>query len=211
MALVACPECRREVSTAAPACPHCGNPMTPAYAAPAQPQPPGSEQTLWRGSPSWVLSVGKLLRFLIVGIGLPLLIWWGLPKLPLPPIRVPLVSLICWLIAGVIILIRLVEFLIAYARVRTTSYIVTNQRVMIESGLATKSLADIDLRYIDDTTFRQSFFERLFGVGDVSIVSTDKVAPRYVLRAVPDPRAVRELVRAQAYQASQRQLFTRAT
>jgi len=33
MPLIACPECRREVSDAAPACPHCGNPNPSGYAA----------------------------------------------------------------------------------------------------------------------------------------------------------------------------------
>lgn len=28
MALIPCPECGREVSTQAPSCPHCGNPIT---------------------------------------------------------------------------------------------------------------------------------------------------------------------------------------
>lgn len=36
MALIPCPECQREISTLAPACPHCGTPLRP----PAPPQSP---------------------------------------------------------------------------------------------------------------------------------------------------------------------------
>ena len=75
----------------------------------------------------------------------------------------------------------------------------------------TKSVEDIDLRYIDDTQFRQSLIQRILGIGSVMIISSDKVAPTYTLRGIPDPRGIREMIRANAYQVSQRQLFTRAT
>jgi len=39
MALIPCPECKREISSAAPACPHCGFP-NPATAAPPVPAAP---------------------------------------------------------------------------------------------------------------------------------------------------------------------------
>jgi len=41
MALIACPECAREISDKAATCPHCGNPMNRAVVtAPAPPAPP---------------------------------------------------------------------------------------------------------------------------------------------------------------------------
>jgi len=40
MALISCPECGREISDKAPACPHCGVPLTTAVAAPAEPAAP---------------------------------------------------------------------------------------------------------------------------------------------------------------------------
>ena len=100
---------------------------------------------------------------------------------------------------------------IALARIRTTLYTVSNQRVIIETGLTTKSVEDIDLRYIDDSQFQQSFIARVLGIGNVTIISSDKTLPIYTLRGIRDPRGVRELIRANAYQVSQRQLFTRAT
>jgi uncharacterized membrane protein YdbT with pleckstrin-like domain len=97
------------------------------------------------------------------------------------------------------------------ARLKNTHYKVTNQRILVERGVLSKSLEEIDMRVVDDTEFRQSFLERLFGIGEVRIVSTDKVAPKIVLDGIHDPRNTRELIRATAYQASQRQLFTRST
>src|SRR5205823_14966422 len=99
----------------------------------------------------------------------------------------------------------------ALARIRSTHYKVTNQRILVERGVFSKSLEEIDTRSVDDTEFHQTFLERIFGIGEVWIVSTDKVAPRVVLHGIHEPRKTRELIRATAYQASQRQLFTRST
>lgn len=38
MSLIPCPECGREISTNAEACPHCGNPMRPASHTPTGPR-----------------------------------------------------------------------------------------------------------------------------------------------------------------------------
>lgn len=211
MALTTCPDCGHEVSTAAPACPHCGRPNGPVVAAP-QPQAQataatGAEQTLWHGSPSWLLLLGKIIWLALVAIALPTALhYWNTRFLPDPD-----VVRWAWIVIALVIVWRLIGVAIAYARIRSTLYTVTNQRVIIETGLAEKKVEDIDLRYIDETHFRQRLVERILGIGNVTIVSSDKVAPQYILRGIPDPRALRELIRARAYEVSQRQLFTRAT
>jgi len=74
-----------------------------------------------------------------------------------------------------------------------------------------KTVDEIDLRYIADSQFFQTFVERILGIGSVTLISSDANTPRYVLRSIKDPRGVRETVRAEAYQVSQRQVFTRST
>ena len=108
-------------------------------------------------------------------------------------------------------LVEAVRFFVALARLRSTLYTITNQRVMIERGLLTKALSEIDLRYIDDTQFFQSVTDRLLGIGNVTIISSDKSTPTYVLAGVRDPRNLREMIRSNSYQVSQRQIFTRST
>ena len=116
-----------------------------------------------------------------------------------------------WWITGLLALVEVVRFFLALAHLRSTLYTITNQRVMIEKGLLTKSLSEIDLRYIDDTQFFQGVIDRMLGVGNVTIVSSDKTTPVYVLQGVRDPRNLREMIRSNSYQVSQRQIFTRAT
>jgi len=88
-------------------------------------------------------------------------------------------------------------------------YTITSQRIIIESGVLSKAVREIDLRTIDDTQFFQSAMHRLLGIGDVMLVSADRTLPTFVLRDASDPRALRELIRSHAYRVSQRQLFTR--
>ena len=116
-----------------------------------------------------------------------------------------------WLVTLIILMIQFINFLVALLKRRSIVYTITNQRVMIEQGVLSKSLSEIDLRYIDETEFFQRFSERILGIGSVTLISSDKAFPTTTLRGIKDPRAVRELIRSHAYQVSQRQLFTRAT
>ena len=78
MPLVPCPDCGREVSISAPVCPQCGRPM--AAMAPQAAQAPGvsaKEETMWRGTPSWLLVFGKIIRAVIVAIVLPVIYYFG--------------------------------------------------------------------------------------------------------------------------------------
>jgi uncharacterized membrane protein YdbT with pleckstrin-like domain len=185
--------------------------------------PSGPEQTLWEGSPSLALAYGKILGlilramilivagYLIIGFGLPAII--GLS----PDIRAliePKATMISWVIVALLFVVMVpaaAALISAIAQIRTTHYKVTNQRILIERGVLSKSLQEIDMRSIDDTEFHQSLLERIFGVGELSIVFTDKTAQNAVLHGIRDPRSTRELIRATAYQLSQRQLFTRST
>ena len=119
--------------------------------------------------------------------------------------------LVILLAVAVTLLPSVAVLLLSIARIKSTHYKVTNQRILIESGIFSKSLEEVDMRSVDDVEFHQRFVERILGVGEVSIVSSDKIAPRLVMRGIRDPRSTRELIRANAYQASQRQFFTRST
>jgi uncharacterized membrane protein YdbT with pleckstrin-like domain len=212
MPVVTCPDCGRDVSTMAAACPHCGRPSSPtAYAAPAAAAAPVvAEETLWRGSPSWRVLLGKIVLIIVIAIVIPL----AASFLASHTNDLEMSSKITkfgWLITAAAVVWQIIHFLILMFRLQSTIYTITNQRVMIERGLLSKSLNEIDLRYIDDTQFFQSISDRLLGIGNVTLISSDKAFPTTVLHAIDKPRDIREMIRAHAYQVSQRQLFTRAT
>jgi membrane protein YdbS with pleckstrin-like domain len=233
MALVKCPECEQQVSTGATSCPHCGMVLTreaPAGSISAGgvafvpgAAPAGPEQILWEGGPSVALVYGKILRIVIRAVIL-YTIGYLILQYALPAIQTSSADLrafienngstLDWAIFGIltILLVPSVAALAtAIAQLKNTHYKVTNQRILVEHGVLSRTLEEIDMRSVDDIEFRQSFVERLFKIGAVWIVSTDKVAPKMMLHGIHDPRNTRELIRATAYQDSQRQLFTRST
>jgi membrane protein YdbS with pleckstrin-like domain len=209
--VITCPDCGRDVSTLAAACPHCGRP-SPAGTAPMPAASPAAmkEETLWRGNPSAKILLGQLLAIVVVLIVIPIVAHSIAANITDFEASSRAVR-VGWWLTSIIVILQLVWLFIALARLRSTMYTISNQRVMVEKGILSKSLGEIDLRYVDDTQFFQSLIARLLGIGNVTIVSSDKTTPVFVLQGVNDPRGVRELIRTQAYQVSQRQIFTRPT
>jgi hypothetical protein len=225
MALVACPECGKQVSSQAANCPHCGISLA-AAAAPrglglgaAPPAAPLAEQTLWEASPSLLLLLGETVATLLVVLAVILLVMLGLPAVlsALPnggrgtwvdPHKAPLVLTV---VLAVYLALRGSRMAVRAARLRSTRYRLTNQRLLVESGLLSRGMVEVDLRTVDDLVYRQGLVDRLLGIGSVGVVSSDRSSPRLQLLGVKDPRGTRELIRSQAYAATQRQLFTRST
>ncbi len=211
MPVITCPDCGKDVSTLATACPHCGHPFAPGSAAMAVPAAvPLAEETLWKGSPSWRVLIGKVVVMILAVIVIPAVAIFIASQTADLEMN-SRIKTIGWLLAAAIVLWQLIAFLIAMLRLQSTHYTVTNQRILIEQGMMSKSVNEIDLRSLDDTQFFQPFTERLLGIGNVTLVSSDKTLPVTVLHGIHNPRNVRETIRAAAYQVSQRQLFTRAT
>lgn len=210
MPVISCPDCNRDVSTLATACPHCGRP-SPAGTAPIGGAPPApvKEETLWQGTPSPTLLLGHIFGIVAVLVLVPLLTRFFASTMDegkgAGMIRFG------WIVTAIVFVLQAVAFFVAWMKLRSTMYRVTNQRVIVEQGIVNKRVDEIDLRYVDDSSFAQSLPNRILGIGNVTLMSSDKSSPNYVLHSVKDPRSVRELIRAEAYKNSQRQIFTRAT
>jgi uncharacterized membrane protein YdbT with pleckstrin-like domain len=211
MPVITCPDCGRDVSTMATACPHCGRP-SPAGMTPLGPTPvpPAREQTLWQGSPSATLLAGHILGIIAVLFAIPALAYFFANTMQ-DQTRSGGIKTFGLVATGILVTIQLLVLIVAWIQLRGTKYTITNQRVLVEQGVFSKTVDEIDLRYVDDSAFTQTFLDRILGIGNVTLVSSDKTSPRYVLRSIKDPRGVREIIRAEAYQNSQRQIFTRST
>jgi membrane protein YdbS with pleckstrin-like domain len=229
MALINCPECGKQVSSQAATCPHCGIALAARASAPpgaelrpgplagAATQTP--EQTLWEASPSLSLLLGQVLRVTLVFLISAVLLLVVFPALFaglgdvgrttwVDPSKA---TFIVWVVLGAYLAVRGIRIALLAARLRTTRYRATSQRLQVESGLFSRSLLEVDLRSVDDLVFHQGPVERALGIGSVTVVSSDRTVPRLRLQGVKDPRGVRELIRTHAYAATQRQLFTRST
>ena len=82
-----------------------------------------------------------------------------------------------------------------YKRVYT-SYSLTNKRLLIISGIFTKSVDEIELFRITDSVTDQSMLDLWADIGSITVSSSDKTGT-IVMRKVPNPHYLRDTLRRQ--------------
>jgi len=190
-----------------------------------------AEQQLWEGKPSLKVLVGDFVWAVLYAVVLALAVAFLFP-LALDTIgkmseasaraialNAPGLHLAAVLFVVVVAGQRLVRVGWKALVLRGNSYRLSNQRLLVESGVFSRTIDEIDLRTVDDITFHQRFFERMLGLARVGIVASEPgrvggaLAGRgrtvVELVGIADPRAVREQIRNAAYEASGKQVFMR--
>lgn len=71
-----------------------------------------------------------------------------------------------------------------YLRARGVRYRVTNQRVIVERGLFSKRLDQVDTYRIHDYVVDRPFLQRLMGTGNVLLMTVDRTTPAMQLRGL---------------------------
>lgn len=75
-----------------------------------------------------------------------------------------------------------------------TRYSLSEDRLFCETGLLNMKSDEILLYRVRDLRLTISLGQRIFGVGTVCVVSSDKSIPHLDLKNVKDPRMVKELI-----------------
>lgn len=78
-----------------------------------------------------------------------------------------------------------------------TRYSVSEDRLFLSVGLLNVRDEEVLLYRVRDLSVSRGLGQRIFGVGTVTVVSSDKSNPTLVLKNVKDPIAVKELIHAQ--------------
>ena len=78
-----------------------------------------------------------------------------------------------------------------------TRYSLSEDRLFVSEGLLTIKDDEILLYRVRDIDTRRSLWQRLFGVGTIIVVSSDKTMPNLVLKNIKDPVFVKELIHKQ--------------
>lgn len=76
-----------------------------------------------------------------------------------------------------------------------TKYCITNQRLIIETGILTKRSREMELFRIRDVSVKRNLIERLFKIGDITLTSTDSSNPQLVLKNIKRSQAVKDVIR----------------
>lgn len=183
-----CNKCGTPLSEGSAFCNKCGASQKSPPATPAAPVPvsTGAEETLWKGHPSfkstghwWILWFAGLLGLIALHFSMGWkdqnwLVWVYAAALVIPAL---------WIAGG-----YLVDWL-------TTRYRVTSHRLFEEKGLLSRTIHELELIRVDDVFVSQNLIQRIFNVGNVTVISTDATNPRMVLEGIDDPVTVKELIR----------------
>jgi membrane protein YdbS with pleckstrin-like domain len=193
-----CPVCNTEASNSAAFCPQCGaklaNPGSAAAAtAKLPPATMGSagggrikdvpEETLWEGSYSPKAMLGTLVLCGLLSVVLLVAAFLLAATVVLSMVLVG-AAIILWLAAAV-----------QFARNRLgKSYKLTNQMFYHREGVLNRKTDRIELIEIHDVTWSQGLFERLVGVGTITITSADKTDPKLPVSGIENVETVSALI-----------------
>ncbi len=82
-----------------------------------------------------------------------------------------------------------------WLELRSRRYELTTQRLRTISGVLNRNEDELELYRVKDITLQQPLHLRLFGLGNVTLHTSDKTTPELVIPAIPNARQVRDQVR----------------
>lgn len=90
-----------------------------------------------------------------------------------------------------------------------TKYSMTETRLFIETGLFNLREDEIMLYRVRDLALMRSFGQRIFGVGTIRVVSSDKSCPDILIKNIKHSKKVKELLSENVeYQKTHRNMTT---
>jgi uncharacterized membrane protein YdbT with pleckstrin-like domain len=85
--------------------------------------------------------------------------------------------------------------LIVYLRTRFTIYELTEERFREKTGILSQKIEELELYRVRDYTIEKPFIMRLFGLGNLILVTSDKTNPKIYLYAIRNVESVRDVFR----------------
>ena len=142
--------------------------------------PDEKEEVYYEGSPMVRGEMGMFIMWTVFGllvIAAPFLWHYLLDKEWWP-----------WYVTGAAVVIGLMLMVIPVLVVKQFRYRISNHRIDFERGLLGKKIDTMELWHVDDIKFEQTFFNRLMGVGRITVMSDDQTTPSLELKGLPNPR-----------------------
>ena len=75
-----------------------------------------------------------------------------------------------------------------------TKYIITDEKLIINTGFLSKSEEEIRLYRMTDFSVKQSLLQRIFGVGNIRISSSDNLQGEFTIYEIKKPYEVKEML-----------------
>ena len=85
--------------------------------------------------------------------------------------------------------------IILYLKTRFTVYEVTDQRIKLKTGILNKEIDECELYRVRDYKVVKPFFQRIFGLGRIELVTSDRSNLNINLNGIKDPENLYNLIR----------------
>lgn len=136
------------------------------------------ETTLWTGRTSQLTHFWTYVLWLLVAAGIVAAGVFALNPLIYVALVVPLGGILArWIVT------------------RSTVFELTSQRLRKTSGILNRRLDELELYRVKDSVLDQPLVLRIFGLGNITVVSSDATLPTLTMEAVPHAYDAREKLR----------------
>ena len=85
--------------------------------------------------------------------------------------------------------------IIIYLKTRFTVYEVTDQRIKLKTGILNQEIDECELYRVRDYKVVKPFFQRIFGLGKIELVTSDRSNSNINLNGIKDPENLYNLIR----------------
>jgi uncharacterized membrane protein YdbT with pleckstrin-like domain len=144
---------------------------------------PEGETLVWRGHPSWKSMLLFYVKWTIASF-VAVAAWVvlhaaGQKESP------------TWFFTATAIFL-VITYLVGWIKRRTTRYLVTDRRISIRTGLASRDERHTHVDRVQNVNMRQGIFQRLLGIGDVDwdTAGTDAGDADFTFRGIDDPSSL---------------------
>jgi len=128
------------------------------------------------------------------------MVWQGTPSQIKNLKTYILCALFFWLIIPIFIAIK------KWMQLKCTKFEVTTQRIRLSTGIFSKISDEVELYRVKDVTLVEPFFLRMFSLGNVVLVTSDRTHPIIVIPAIPNAKKLREQLRTHIEKVREKKL-----
>jgi hypothetical protein len=104
---------------------------------------------------------------------------------------------------GLAMLVTLI-LLMKMARLKTTRYEVSADRIEWSRGLLDRRVDNLDMFRVIDLKLRRSLLDCIVGVGSVTVITTDKSDPEFTFEKIRSPRKLYDIIKRASLDADRR-------
>lgn len=136
------------------------------------------EMTLWQGSRSQITN-------------------WGVYAIALLMIAGAIVGGFFFPLAWALIAVPLLWIVWVWLRTRSESFTLTTERLRLKKGVLNQVFDEVELYRVKDVTLSRSVVQRMFGLGTVTMQTSDHGQENICIDSVRDSEELREQLRKQ--------------